>query len=59
MLAKSFSLLFYLKKTKELLVRFCAIYMRITDDGATREIANTPKSETEHWNKLSGRSTDS
>ena len=55
MLEKNFSLLFYLKKSKNYLKGAIPIYLRITVDGASKEISLGRDCDIDRWNTNSGR----
>ncbi|MEJ7821781.1 MAG: site-specific integrase, partial [Chitinophagaceae bacterium] len=55
MLEKNFSLLFYLKKSKNYLKGPIPIYLRITVDGASKEISLGRDCDIDRWNTNSGR----
>jgi site-specific recombinase XerD len=55
MLEKSFSLLFYLKKSKNYLNGLMPIYLRITVDGIPKEISTGRKCDPGRWNSKAGR----
>ncbi len=56
MLEKNFSLLFYLKKPKNYLVgKPMHIYLRITVDGACKELSIGRECEMDRWSSISGR----
>lgn len=57
MLAKRFSLLFYLKKPKNYVKGKLPIYMRITIDAARVELSTQRECEPERWNSHGGRAT--
>ena len=55
MLEKSFSLLFYLKKSKAYRKGPMPIYMRITVDGIRKEISTSRQCDPDRWNANAGR----
>lgn len=55
MLEKSFSLLFYLKKSKNYLNGLMPIYLRITVDGIPKEISTGRQCDPGRWNSKAGR----
>ena len=55
MLAKQFSLLFYLKKQKNYVKGKQPVYMRITIDAARVELSTQRECEPERWNSHAGR----
>ncbi len=55
MLEKSFSLLFYLKKTKNYRIGNMPIYLRITVDGIPKEITTGRNCDPDKWNANAGR----
>ena len=59
MLEKSFGILFFLKKSKHDREKSSIIYLRITVDGARKEISTKRNWEFNRWNPHGGRATGS
>ena len=55
MIGKNFSLLFFLKKPKNYLSGYRPIYMRITVEGQSREMATSRKCDLKLWDQKSER----
>jgi len=52
---RSSGLIFHLKKNRNLLACKLTVYMRITVDGAYREISTKKKCSSSSWNATAGR----